>query len=134
MARKRGANHRAAQPTDDRRKTDRLFGELKGDIFAGRLLPGDALSEWRLKLSKGISQTTVRETLFELESHDLVTRTPRRGTYVTNLTRIDIEERMETRVALEAQAWLLAAPRLIQKDFDELQRLAQRLSGFGLRA
>jgi DNA-binding GntR family transcriptional regulator len=129
MARKiRGAPRMLeAPPTDDRRKTDRLFEELKQDIFAGRLLPGDALSEWGLKRSKGVSQTTVRETLFELEHHDLVTRTPRRGTHVTNLTRIDIEERMETRVALEAQAWLLAAPRLVQQDFDQLRRLAQRL-------
>lgn len=109
------------------RKTDQLCAELRAEIFSGLLLPGDPLSEPRLAAAKNVSQTTIRETLFELESHDLVSRTPRRGTYVTNLTRQDIDERIEVRVPLEALAWKTALPRLGAAELRELRRLAQQL-------
>lgn len=106
-----------------------LFDQLRGQIFNGTLMPGSPLTEFSLVRRFKLSQSTVRQALFVLESHGLVTRTSTRSPSVTNLSHRDILERIETRVPLESLAWRKAVPHMAPADFAELRRLARELRG-----
>jgi DNA-binding GntR family transcriptional regulator len=106
-----------------------LFEKLREQIFVGELMPGLDLTEFALVRRHKVSQSTVRQVLFALESHGLVSRTSSRSMVVTNLSHRDIVERIETRVPLETLAWQKAVPHLAPADFVELRRLSRDLRG-----
>jgi GntR family transcriptional repressor for pyruvate dehydrogenase complex len=63
-----------------------IVQDLEGRIAGGELQPGDRIpTERELAQSWGVSRTTVRQALYELELKSLVERTRRRGTTVSNL-------------------------------------------------
>jgi GntR family transcriptional regulator, rspAB operon transcriptional repressor len=125
-----GERSRVARAADGL-KTSWLFDELKRQIFFGERLPGDPITELQLMKEYEASQSTIRQALFKLESHGLVTRSAYRATFVTNLSQTSIRERIETRVALEALAWKRAIPNLGSADIAELRRLSRRLARRG---
>lgn len=115
-----------------RTTTGSLAGEvvhrLLEDIFNGVYPPGERLRELRIAQELGVSQATVREALHQLESSGLVTRHSNVGTTVTRLTPKEIRERVELRVMLEVRAAFLAAGRMGEEEFAELER---RLAALG---
>lgn len=98
---------------------------LRAAIFAGHYPPGAPLREIRIARELGVSQATVREGLQKLEREGLVTRTPNIGSSVVRLSPKDIRERVQLRAELEIRAARLAADRIGQVEYGELeQRLA----------
>ena len=62
-----------------------LEAELKKNIIAGKWKPGDLIpTEAELCKSTGTSRVTVRRALSNLEAEGLITRSPGRGTTVTD--------------------------------------------------
>lgn len=105
-----------------------IVSRLRQAIFDGTYPPGASLRELRLAKELGVSQATVREALQQLESAGLVTREPNVGTTVTRLTPREVRERVELRAMLEVRAARLAAERMEEADFQELER---RLAALG---
>ncbi len=96
---------------------------IREAIEAGSLKPGDRLVEADIAAQMGISRAPVREAIQLLEQEGFVTSTPRRGTFVVQLERQDIEEIYSLRSALEGLAIKLAMPRITSVEIDELEAL-----------
>ena len=80
---------------------DAVVKEIRSSIMRGTMKAGARIIEHRLAASLGVSQTTVREALVDLEHLGFVQRVPPRRTFVTRLTRQDVEEIYAVRVPLE---------------------------------
>ena len=70
-------------------------------ITSGDLAPGDRIVESRWARDLGVSQSPIREAIRELEMIGLVENIPYKGTIVRKLTRKDIIDTYEVRIALE---------------------------------
>ena len=65
---------------------------LRQRIFAHELTPGTWIDEQKLAEQYGISRTPLREALKVLASEGLVELKPRRGCYVTEISRQDLDD------------------------------------------
>ena len=73
-------------------------------ILEGVLKGGDQLVEAELQKQFGISRSPLREAFRDLEKKGLVFIIPRKGTYVKQLSRKDIEDNFPVRAMLEGLA------------------------------
>src|SRR6266403_493660 len=108
--------------------TSQIFQELKREICYGIRLPGDALGEMTLAKRFCVSQASIRQALLELEYHGLVVKRPQRGTFVVNLSRVELSERIVVRIPLETLAWELAQQKMGETDFEHLDRLVESIA------
>lgn len=105
---------------------ERVTSELRQEIIAGGLRPGDRLVERELAERFGVSRVPVREAIRALVTEGFVHfETPRR-TVVRRLTPTDVKELFELREALEVYAAGLAAARATPEDLAEVQELLDR--------
>ena len=123
----------ATRSTGARRLTNgslaqRTVDRLREAIFDGSFPPGSHLRELRIARELGVSQSTVREALQQLEAAGLVTRHPNVGATVTRLTPKEVRERVQLRALLEVQAAQEASARMGEAEFKELDR---RLTALG---
>nr|WP_272943816.1 FadR/GntR family transcriptional regulator [Arthrobacter crystallopoietes] len=119
-----------------------LAAELELMIGRGELPRGQKIPPERELASRlGVSRTTLREAMLELELRGLVTRRPGRGTVVVDSTtnvqetqlssalgeaRRDFTEIMEMRRTIEPAIVSLAATKASPSDIQELEELLQR--------
>lgn len=96
-------------------------------ITQGRFQPGDRIVESRVGRELGVSQTTVREALRDLESTGLVVYTTHRGCEVRKLSRPEVAEMYEMRALLEGDAAGRAVVRLTDDDLSTLDRLVSEM-------
>ncbi|MGA5137542.1 GntR family transcriptional regulator [Streptomyces azureus] len=102
---------------------ERVTAELRQEIIAGSLRPGDRLVERELAERFGVSRVPVREAIRALVTEGFVHfETPRR-TVVRRLTPNDVKELFELREALEVYAAGLAASRATPQGLAEVQEL-----------
>ncbi|MFF7736798.1 FCD domain-containing protein [Streptomyces sp. NPDC007984] len=105
---------------------ERVTADLRQEIIAGSLRPGDRLVERELAERFGVSRVPVREAIRSLVAEGFVHfETPRR-TVVRRLTPTDVKELFELREALEVYAAGLAASRATREDLAEVQELIDR--------
>jgi DNA-binding GntR family transcriptional regulator len=97
--------------------------KLREAVLAGQLKPGERLVEQKLATSLGIGQPTLREALKELEFQGFVRKSPKKGTYVTELTPEDFRKIQEVRMALEVVAIEQAAHNMTAEAVRELEKL-----------
>jgi DNA-binding GntR family transcriptional regulator len=102
--------------------------ELRRLIILGELAPGERIVEADFAERLGVSRGPVRAALAELERVGLVTSVARRGTYVTTLSRDDIDELFDVTCALERLAARDAAERATP---EQVSHLEQRLRMLG---
>jgi DNA-binding GntR family transcriptional regulator len=79
-------------------------GKLRDAILDGVFKPGEKLLEAELCRQMGVSRTSVREALRQLEAERLVTIIPNRGPSVTQLTWKEAEAIYDARELLEGEA------------------------------
>lgn len=91
-------------------------------ITSGEFLPGARLSEAELARRLGISRGPLREALGRLEGR-LVTRTPRIGVRVIELSKQNIIDLFYAREALEGMGARLACERIADSDIARLREL-----------
>ena len=78
--------------------------QLRDEILAGTLEPGQRLIEDQIRLRFSISRAPLREALRLLTQQGLVEHLPRRGVRVTELSPTDVEQLFGIRLALEQHA------------------------------
>jgi DNA-binding GntR family transcriptional regulator len=133
---------RSGEPVGARSSlTDQVSGELREEILAGRLAPGQAINELDLASRYGVSKTPVREALRFMVQEGWIVVLPRKGYLVKPLALDDIREIFVLRRLLEppmtAEAARRGDPRVIENlrqiiaeqadgdvEFDQLIRAA----------
>ena len=104
------------------------MASLRSAIVAGRLRPGDRLTETDLAERLGTSRAPVREALRQLEQEGLVASRPYRATEVLGVTQEEIEQVLvPIRLTLESFAFRKALPHLTDGDLAELHGLVQSM-------
>lgn len=90
-------------------------------IIEGKLRGGERLVENELQGRFGISRGPIREAFRILEKIGLVITTPRKGTFVRNITKKDIEENFPIRGLIEGFAARLAVTHIQQEDIERIE-------------
>ncbi|TNE34725.1 MAG: GntR family transcriptional regulator [Alphaproteobacteria bacterium] len=93
------------KPIDDRTIRRQVVQKLKDLIVAGKLEPGQRLTEQELARSLGVSRGPLREAIRELIDIGLLTSIPYKGLFVRSFDRKDLEEIYSLRTALEQFAF-----------------------------
>lgn len=95
---------------------------LREAIIAGRLAPGQKLIERDLCEQTGVSRSSIREALRNLESERLVESLDTKGVIVARLTPEIAAEIYEVRAALDSEAALHFAERATDAEIAELEK------------
>ncbi len=108
------------------------YGSIKWMILVGQFGPGRKLVHEELAEALQVSRTPVREALERLYQEGMVTRLPRRGFYVTGITRDEAFGLYGAREALEVFALetTLDRGRLERSSLDMLEGYAARYEEF----
>lgn len=115
------------QQVEEKSLRDRVVINIRRAIEAGALKPGMRLVEADIAAQMGISRAPVREAIRLLEQEGFVRSIPRKGSFVVELTRQDIEEIYSLRSALEALAVKLASQHITKHDLDDLVVLVNEM-------
>jgi DNA-binding GntR family transcriptional regulator len=109
--------------TPNRRSlSDDVVDRLRSAIVRGTFAPGQRLSEVALAEAFSVSRGPIREALTVLEREGLLKVERHRGAWVTLLSRQDIDEIYELRLALERLAMERAARLAAMAEVIELLR------------
>jgi len=100
---------------------------LREQIFAKQLAPGSWLDEQSLAEQFGISRTPMREAIKVLASEGLVTIKMRRGAYVTEVARKDLEQIFAILSLLEGEAARETAAKATEEELNQLDYWHHRL-------
>jgi DNA-binding GntR family transcriptional regulator len=106
---------------------EEVADQLRVRIFAHELAPGTWIDEQTLAKEFGISRTPLREAIKVLAAEGLITIKLRRGAYVTEVNRGDLEQIFTILSLLEGQAAKEAATKAQEKDLNELDDMHLRL-------
>lgn len=99
---------------------ERIYQQLKEDIFEFRLLPGDRFSEGDVATRMAVSRTPVRQALYRLQREGFLTVHFRSGWQVVPFDFEHFEELYDLRIVLE----LAAVRRLSERAGEPCPRLA----------
>lgn len=105
---------------------ERTVDNLREAILNHAFKPGDRLVERELCRLTGVSRTTVREALRQLETEGLVDVIPQRGPIVAVLRRDDARNIYELREAIEGLAARLFVERADEEEVAALAASAER--------
>ena len=100
---------------------------LRQRIFAHELTPGTWIDEQKLAEQYGISRTPLREALKVLASEGMVDLKPRRGCYVTEISRQDLDDLFPLIALLEGRCAADAVKRAKPAEINELKVIHERL-------
>lgn len=100
---------------------------LRQRIFAHELTPGDWIDEQKLAEQYGISRTPLREALKVLAAEGLVELKPRRGCYVTEISRQDIDDIFPLMAMLEGRCAFIAVQLAKPADIRDLKTIHEKL-------
>ena len=106
---------------------EEVADQLRVRIFAHELAPGTWIDEQTLAKEFGISRTPLREAIKVLAAEGLITMKLRRGAYVTEVNRGDLEQIFTILSLLEGQAAKEAASNAKEKDLNDLDDMHLRL-------
>ena len=105
----------------------RLFRTLEVEILSGKLNPGQRLVRRDLSRRFDVSQATVSEALWRLESDGLAESAPMYGTRVARITLGRVREELILREALECQVARQAALNIKPTDIPQLGQMADKV-------
>lgn len=104
---------------------EQVLHKVRRAIVEGRFRPGERLIERELCELMGVSRTSIREVLRQLEAEKLVVNVPNKGVVVASLTADEAQAIYEVRAALEGLAGQLFAERASD---EQIEALAARLA------
>jgi DNA-binding GntR family transcriptional regulator len=110
----------------------KVYDFLRQQILLGQFKPRERLVENRIAAEIGTSRTPVREALHSLEMEGLLEAVPRVGYVVKPMTKEEVEEICQIRMAIESLAgeWVLqrARQRAIRELKKNIARAEERLA------
>lgn len=100
---------------------------LRTSIFSHEMPPGSWVDEQTLAQAYGISRTPMREAIKVLAAEGLITMKMRRGAYVTEVSKGDLDQIFTVIALLEGQACREVALKATDRDLQELDTLHSKL-------
>ncbi|MFW6055280.1 MAG: GntR family transcriptional regulator, partial [Thermodesulfobacteriota bacterium] len=94
------------------RISDSIYRHLQDKILKGHILPAERLVEFQIARENGVSRTPVREALHLLERDGWIESVPRVGYMVRPISRQEMREMREIRLANETLALRWAIDRI----------------------
>jgi DNA-binding GntR family transcriptional regulator len=94
----------SADDDEELSSSQTTYNSIKGMILSGEARPGRKLVHQDLATYLNVSRTPVREALERLYQEGFVTRLPRRGFYVAEMTHEEARDLYDAREALEIHA------------------------------
>jgi len=104
---------------------------LVQSILSGRYREGEQITEVALQNEFGVSRSPIREALREVEKIGLLEIIPRKGAFVKQLTREDIELSFPIRAVLEGLAAGKASGRLKKEDLLRMVKALKKMEEAG---
>ena len=98
-----------------------VFDKIQRAVISGELVPGQRIDQNALARDFGVSLVPIREALRKLEAQGLVMIIPRRGAYVSPISRDEMEDLYAVRLVLEGMATRHSVPRLKAGDLEALE-------------
>ena len=92
---------------------------LREAIFAHELAPGSWIDEQALAVQYGISRTPMREAIKVLAAEGLITMKMRRGAYVTEVSKSDLNQIFTVLALLEGQACRETAQKATERQLED---------------
>ena len=102
--------------------TSEIYDALKEDILALRLEPGSKMSEASVAEKYGVSRSPIRKVFNKLESENLLTVLPQKGTFVSLMDFQYITDMIYTRTCVEKQILREIAERHDEAFLQKLER------------
>jgi DNA-binding GntR family transcriptional regulator len=119
-----GLDHEASLSKIERRRAvDDVHQAIREAILTRRFPPGMRLNVEELSSQLGVSLTPVRSAIQMLSAEGLVDVHSRSGTFVTTLTRRDLEETFDIRCSLECLAAEKGAELLTDEQIERARKL-----------
>jgi DNA-binding GntR family transcriptional regulator len=100
---------------------EQVVSNLRRAIIDGQFQPGERLIERELCELTGVSRTSIREALRQLEVEGLVENVPNKGIIVGTLTASEAEDIYQVRAVLEGLAGRLYAERATEEGIAALR-------------
>jgi DNA-binding GntR family transcriptional regulator len=119
----------AGQLVLPRTRATAVADELRRRIQAGDLKPGARLRQAEIAKQMGVSTTPVREAFSALAREGLLRQVPHLGVIVFTLSRSDLSQNYEIRIALEPLATRIAVPNLSAEQLDDLEQIVIAMRG-----
>ena len=104
---------------------------IEEGIHAGKYPPGTRLAQQRLAAELGVSQSVVRESLFELNQLGLVQITDNLGAQVSDLDAATLLQAYDIREMLEALAARECCRQASRAEIEGVDRLAREIDELG---
>lgn len=102
---------------------EKVFAQLEEDIISGKYTTGQKLTENMLSNELNVSRTPIREAIQKLEIEGLVETIPNKAIVVTGITREDIQDIYEIRIAIEGLAARRAAQNISKEILERLKEI-----------
>jgi len=107
-----------------------VHDRLREEIVSGRYPPGTRMNESQIAREFKISRIPVREALVRLRENGLVMKHDRRGMFVTELSRDEMQRINSVRIILEAEALKLCQTRMTKKQKAKLIALVEKMEAW----
>jgi DNA-binding GntR family transcriptional regulator len=101
--------------------SDQIHEVLRDSIIKGELRPGDRILELEVAKNFGVSQAPVREALLKLAEEELVVSIRYKGTFVSNISSVEMEELYCFRKIMEELAIKRSFERMKDGDVSTLE-------------
>ena len=110
-----------------------VVDRLRNAVLLGHLVPGQRLIERELCEWTGVSRTSVREALRQLESEGLVVHIPRRGPAVAEISMAEAIEIYDVRKTLEPRMVELFIEHATDREIEEIIQATRLLETAGAK-
>lgn len=111
------------QKKENKSLTTLIFEKIREDVLNNVYKSGEKIIEAKVAEEMGVSRTPVREALKQLELDGLVENIPNRGVIVKGVTRNDIDDIYEMRVAIEGIAARWSVERMSDESLKDLKEI-----------
>jgi DNA-binding GntR family transcriptional regulator len=120
------AGKAAVPSTADVLRSEEAYEQLKTDIVACVLRPGESLTEKQIGDRYLIRKATIRSALTRLMQEGLVKSEPRRGYVIAPLTLRDVDEIFDVRRLIEPEVFRAAASGLTERGLEDVRQAAKK--------
>jgi DNA-binding GntR family transcriptional regulator len=117
----------SVDPQQQFSRSEWLISVIRDRVIKGHYKPGDRIREAELQQEFGLSNGPVREALQRLVADGILDRSPWRGVRVVELTKDEIAELFQLRLALLEYAAELAARRADPEIISDAERVRANL-------
>lgn len=121
------------QKKENKSLTTLIFEKIREDVLNDVYKSGEKIIEAKVAEEMGVSRTPVREALKQLELDGLVENIPNRGVIVKGVTRGDIDDIYEMRVAIEGIAAKWSVERMSDETLLHLKEIYELMEFYTVK-